>query len=92
VDYERETPFDTIESAQQFVGLLAEAIEEARQEVESEIAKPQPERQMQALQLVSYKLAKLSTHIGSSNRILNDLRTLRRLLLGERSLEQEPAD
>ncbi len=92
VAYERETPFDNIESAQQFVELLAEAIEEARREVEAEIANPQPERQVQALHLVSYKLAKLSTHIGTSHRILNDLRTLRRLLLRERALEREPAE
>ncbi len=92
VGYERETPFDNIESAQQFVELLAEAIEEARGEVEAEIANPQAERQLQALQLVSYKLAKLSTHIGTSHRILNDLRTLRRLLLRERALEREPAE
>jgi hypothetical protein len=93
VAYERETPFDNIESAQQFVELLAEAIEEARREVEADLANPgaQPERQVQALQFVSYKLAKLSTHIGSSYRILNDLRTLRRLLLGERAMEQ-PAE
>lgn len=90
--YERETPFDNIESAQQFVELLAEAIEEARREVEADMANPLPERQLQALQLVSFKLAKLSTHIGSSSRILNDLRTLRRLLLGERALEREPAE
>ncbi len=90
--YERETPFDDIESARQYVELLAEAIEEARREVEAEMANPQPERRLQALQLVSFKLARLSTHIGGSSRILNDLRTLRRLLLGERALEREPAE
>jgi hypothetical protein len=36
------------------------------------------------LQLVNYKLDKLSSHIAASRRILNDLRTLRRLLLEER--------
>jgi hypothetical protein len=39
--------------------------------------------------LVSYNLAKLNLHITSSRRILNDLRTLRRLLLKERGLPVE---
>ncbi len=87
-----ETPFENIESAQQFVELLFDAIEEARQEVEAEVGRPQPERRLQALQLVSYNLAKLSLHMGTSRRILNDLRTLRRLLYQERVLSEEPAE
>ena len=90
--YEAETPFENIESAQQFLELLGEAIEEARRDVEAEIAREQPERRQQALQLVSYNLAKLSLHMGTSRRILNDLRTLRRLLYQERgALEGEEA-
>jgi hypothetical protein len=87
-----EGTFDNIESAQEFVDLLAEAIEESRREVESEIGREQPDRRMQALQLVSYNLAKLSLHITTSRRILNDLRTLRRLLYQERLAEKEAAD
>ena len=89
---ERETPFDSIESAQQFVELLVEAVEEARREVESEMANPQPERRLEARRLVSYKLATLSNRLNSSARILNDLRMLRRLLFRERTLEEEPAE
>jgi hypothetical protein len=88
---EPETPFDSIESAQQFVDLLCEAIEEARREIDEEIARttaPGDERRKQALQLVAYNLAKLAMHMGTSRRILNDLRTLRRLLLNERELER----
>jgi hypothetical protein len=92
VNYEPETPFENIESAQEFVALLAEAIEEARKDIEAEIAQPQPERRGQALQLVNYSLAKLSMHIGTSRRLLNDLRTLRRLLLQERELERQPVE
>jgi len=33
---------------------------------------------------VQYKLVKLDSHLQSSSRLLNDLRTLRRLLLEER--------
>jgi serine/threonine protein phosphatase PrpC len=89
LDYQPETPFENIESAQQFVELLYEAIDEARQEVEDEVSRPQPERRLQALQLVAYNLAKLSLHMGTSRRILNDLRTLRRLLYQERESRQE---
>jgi formiminotetrahydrofolate cyclodeaminase len=95
VSYEQGNPFDSIESAQEFVELLAEAIEEARQEVETDITQAgtaSEDRRKQALQLVSYNLSRLSAHIATSRRILNDLRTLRRLLLQERVLEKEPAE
>jgi hypothetical protein len=87
--YQPETPFENIESSQQFVELLCEVIEEARREVETEVTRAQPERRMQALQLVSYNLAKLSLHMGTCRRILNDLRTLRRLLYQERTSPEE---
>jgi hypothetical protein len=89
VSYKPETPFDNIESAQQFVELLIEAIEESRRDVGADIARAESnrlERQKQALQLVSNNLVKLSQHMTTSLRILNDLRTLRRLLLEERQL------
>jgi hypothetical protein len=82
-----ETPFDNIESAQEYLGLLAQAIEEAMASVEEESALAVSEkaaRREEALRLVAFKLAKLSGHIGQGRRILNDLRTLRRLLLAER--------
>lgn len=84
-----DNPFDNLESAQQFVELLCEAIEEARREIELISAEPQSERRLQALQLVSYNLAKLATHMGTSRRILNDLRSLRRLFLQERGAPEE---
>ena len=89
MSYKPETPFDNIESAQQFVELLIEAIEESRRDVGADIARAESnrlERQKQALQLVSNNLVKLSQHMTTSLRILNDLRTLRRLLLEERQL------
>ena len=84
-----ETPFDSIEGSHEYVALLAEALDEARRDVEAEIAEADrqgAERRKQALLLVSYNLAKLNLHITSSRRIMNDLRTLRRLLLAERGL------
>ena len=70
--------------------MLAEALSEARRDIDEEIAIAEREgadRRKQALLLVHYNLAKLNLHIISSRRILNDLRSLRRLLLAER----EPA-
>lgn len=87
-----ETPFDNIEGSHEYVALLAEAVDEARRDVEEEIATAErdgADRRKQALLLVSYNLAKLNLHITTSRRILNDLRSLRRLLLAERGL---PAD
>jgi len=82
--YRSETPFDNIESALEYVNDLLEATREARDQIEMEILRatnPQLAQRKQALQLVNYKLDKLSSHIATSRRILNDLRTLRRLLL-----------
>ncbi len=92
MDNQSETPFDSIEGSQEYVTLLAEAIEEARREVDSDIAlaeKERAERRKQALQLVAYNLAKLEMHMTTSRRILNDLRSLRRLLLAERPVRSE---
>lgn len=86
---EAETPFDSIEGSHEYVALLAEALEEARRDVEAEVAAAEREgadRRKEALLLVSFNLAKLNLHITTSRRILNDLRTLRRLLLAERSV------
>jgi hypothetical protein len=93
VSYDPETPFDSIEGSQEYVSLLADAIEEARKDVDADIAVALgegAERRTEALQLVSYNLAKLTLHITTSRRILNDLRTLRRLLLAERQGEAVP--
>jgi hypothetical protein len=87
VNYKSETPFDNIESALEYVNYLLDATNEARTQIEAEIlraASPELDRRKQALQLVYYKLDKLSSHTAASRRILNDLRTLRRLLLEER--------
>ncbi len=95
MSYKPETPFDSIESAQQYVELLIEAIEESKRDVDTDIARAESnrlERQEQALQLVSNNLSKLSQHMTTSLRILNDLRTLRRLLLDERQLDKHYAD
>jgi hypothetical protein len=89
VSTEAETPFDSIEGSHEYVALLADAVDEARRDVEEQISAAEhdgADRRKEALLLVSYNLAKLNLHITASRRILNDLRTLRRLLLAERGL------
>jgi len=96
-----QTPFDSVENAQQYVRLLLDAIVEAKQDIDADLAsatEARLDRRLQALQLVQYKLDKLELHLQNSSRLLNDLRTLRRLLLDERSepaashSEHEPAE
>jgi hypothetical protein len=83
-----QTPFDSVENAQQYVRLLLDAIIEAKQEIDADLAaaaKARLGRRLEALQLVQFKLDKLERHLQNSSRLLNDLRTLRRLLMDERT-------
>jgi hypothetical protein len=79
--------FHSVESAHEYLGLLGEALEEAQLSIQEDIDGLTPvggedtARRLHALRLVSYKLDQLRHHLGASSRILNDLRTLRRLLL-----------
>jgi hypothetical protein len=89
MSHRSETPFDNIESSHEYVSLLAEAIDVALAEAEADLALAgvdRADRRKEALQLVIFNMNKLKGHMTSSRRILNDLRTLRRLLLEERSL------
>ena len=84
-----ETPFDSIEGSHEYVAMLAEALAEARRDVEAELQAAEhdgADRRKEALLLVAYNLAKLNLHMTNSRRILNDLRMLRRLLLAERGI------
>ena len=75
--------------------MLADELSEARREIEEEITAAErdgADRRKQALLLVSYNLDKLNLHITSSRRILNDLRSLRRVLLAERGLTGDPEE
>lgn len=85
MSYEPETPFDSIEGAHEYLRLLAEAVEDTRKDITAELgALRSDSRRADALRLVAYKLERLAEHSRSSRRILNDLRTLRRLLQAER--------
>jgi glucose-6-phosphate-specific signal transduction histidine kinase len=85
---DRETPFDSLESAHEYLSLMREALEEAYVAIQEDTAEAQrtegAERRLEALRLVDYKLNQLRRHLLASLVLTNDLRTLRRLLLGER--------
>jgi hypothetical protein len=82
-----QTPFDSIESAYEYVRLLGLQIDEVRTGLAEEIAVAEQHgssRRLDAFRLVDYKLIQLASHMEASRRILNDLKALRRLLLGQR--------
>lgn len=90
---ERETPFDSLESAHEYLSLMREALEEAYAAIQLDTAEAQltqgAERRLEALRLVDYKLNQLRKHLLASLVLTNDLRTLRRLLLRERDAAVE---
>ena len=82
-----EDQFETLESAYDFVALLAETVNEAKRELEGDVQRESAShhsRRLDALRVALYSLDKLELHVNRSQRILNDLRTLRRLLFEER--------
>ena len=84
-----DTPFDSIEGAQEYLGLLAAELETVRTDIQEDIeeaARDRAARRLDALQIVDYKLKQLAQQIGASRRILNDLRMLRRLLVADQDV------
>jgi hypothetical protein len=83
-----ETPFESIESAQEFLKLLSDTVIDAKRGVAADMASAtdaKHSRRIDALRLVSYNLDKLELHLKTSARILNDLRMVRRVLLEEKA-------
>jgi hypothetical protein len=79
----RENPFDSIESAQEYLHLLIAAAASAGTDIQSDAADAVREgamRRLEALHIVAYKLEQLDQNLRASARILNDLRLLRRVL------------
>lgn len=79
--------FDSVESAHEYVQLLADVVAHARGEVAEDVGREinsDLPRRMEALRLLLYNLEKLEQHLKKSSRILNDVRSLRRLLFEER--------
>ncbi|HVP41897.1 MAG TPA: hypothetical protein VMS96_00610 [Terriglobales bacterium] len=87
-------PFESIESAHDFLGLFSGAVADAKQAVHASLqaeSNANAPRRMDALRLALYNLEKLELHFNKSVRILNDLRSLRRLLFEERGAARAPA-
>jgi len=90
----RENPFESIESAREYIAILSEVIAEAKLEVEEHLQQEagfEQSRSLDALRIAHYNLVKLETHVCSSSRILNDLRSLRRLLFAQRAPATQPS-
>jgi len=84
-----DTPFDSIEHAQDYLGLLASEVEAVRAGIQEDIdeaTRDRAARRLDALHIVDYKLKQLAQQVGASRRILNDLRMLRRLLVADRDV------
>jgi hypothetical protein len=80
-------PFDSIESAHEFLALLSEVVVTTRTEIHADLARESDAtdvRRVDALRLAAYHLHNLEHHMVRSRRILNDLRCIRRLLFAER--------
>jgi hypothetical protein len=80
-----DSPFDTLESAREYVGLLVQEVDanlEALQDDIDSAIRAGAGRRVDALRLAEFRLKELARHMGASRRILNDLRMLHRLLTG----------
>lgn len=80
--------FDSIEGSHDYVCRLGQAVDDALCQIEADIRIATANgatRRLEALRLAAYKLTLLRGHFVTSRRLLNDLRTLRRLLLQERT-------
>jgi hypothetical protein len=89
MNQELESPFGSIEDAHEFLTLLAQTVFETKLEIEADVQRESSShlpRRAEALKLTLYTLNKLEFHMNRSRRVLNDLRTLRRLLFEERTL------
>ncbi len=89
-------PFDSIESALEFMVLLESVIEDVSGELRETLEKATSERYGNGVQLALYKVHQLTSHVQKSRRILNDLMLIRGVLVGNGSgrsslNEPEPA-
>jgi hypothetical protein len=85
---EPTTPFDSIESAHEFIALLEESIQEAAVDIRDHLRQAEaahPVRQVDALNLALYSSRNWQRRC-TSRRALNDLRSIRRLLFTGRDV------
>jgi hypothetical protein len=73
-------PFDTIESAHEFMVVLESVIAEAQRELQTMLDDVSDERRTEAIRLALFKISQLEAHTRKSRRILNDLGLIRSLL------------
>ena len=88
---EIERPFDSIESAHEYMDVLATTTLEVLCELTSDrdiALRDGEQRRAQAIDLAIFKLKMLDCYVHKSRRMLNDLRILRRLILNERASTQ----
>ena len=84
---EIERPFESIESAHEYMNILASTALEALSELkyDHDVALREGDlRRARAIELAIFKLKTLGCHVHKSRRVLNDLRIIRRLILNER--------
>jgi hypothetical protein len=82
-----ERPFDSIESAHEYMNILADTTLEVMIDLKRDRDRAVRDgdlRRAQAIDLAIFKLKTLGCHVHKSRRMLNDLRILRRLILNER--------
>jgi hypothetical protein len=80
-----DTPFESLDSAREYVCLLDRQLEDVRAAIQEDIdeaVRDRATRRGDALRLVDYKLKQLADHLRAARRIMNDLQMLRRLLVG----------
>src|SRR5215510_221643 len=68
-----ETPFESIENAQEYLKLLLETLEEAKRDIIDQVTiatDQMSHRRVQALRMVQFKLEKLQQHLTVSSRSL----------------------
>jgi NADH:ubiquinone oxidoreductase subunit D len=94
VNHASVTPFDSIESAQEYVRLLAKAVTEAKKELEADVEKAlsaDVPRRLQVLRMALYDLEKLQLHMNTSDHILDELRSLHPMVAGGHKAERMTA-
>jgi hypothetical protein len=82
-----EQPFESIESAHDYMNILATTVLEVMGELQRDrerALRDGEQRRAQAIGLAIFKLKTLNCYVFKSRRTLNDLRILRRLILNER--------
>jgi hypothetical protein len=86
-----EQPFDSIESAHEFMNVLAltalDVIKDLSRDRDQAL-QAGDHRRAKAIDLAVFKLKMLGCYVHKSRRTLNDLRTIRRLILNERATVQ----